>query len=221
MRLPTAAVFVGFTLALGCGREPLDPGPTGSAGSESAGSPGSAGSSGSFGRAGATGVGGGGSSASVLPNHRATASTCPTFPPPTVTTCPTPFGSPLECMTNADCTNGVDGRCEGSLPAGGCTCSYNECYSDAACPAAEVCACSNTYSGNTCVPSGCQVDADCGPGVYCSPVADPCTMVVQSYQCRTSGDQCVTDTDCTEGYICAFDSNMKLWACTPFTGCPM
>ena len=218
MRLAIAAVL-GIAFAFGCGREPLDLGPdAGSSGSAGSGIAGS-GSAGSVGGAGASGSGGGATSTVRVPaNHRATASTCPTFPPPTVTTCPTPFGEPIECMTNADCTKGVDARCAGSAPFGGCTCSYDGCFSDADCAADRVCACSGTYSGNTCVSGGCHVDADCGAGGYCVPVADPCTGVIEKYACHKPGDACIVDTDCPSGEMCALDLS---WYCSPPIACPL
>jgi len=210
MRFSSVALLVGVSAwALACGREPLDLGPTGSGDSSTAGAgaPGAAGSKGSAGSPGR-----------VPPKHRTVASPCqPVVPPPSIT-CPLPPG-PGMCMTDADCTQGGDGRCEVHIPYGGCTCTYDECFSDVDCPNGEVCACSGGYSGNRCVTSGCHVDADCGVGGYCTPIVDACSMAITSYACHQPGDICVADADCGDER-CEFGPTSWQWTCVSAPGCP-
>jgi hypothetical protein len=75
--------------------------------------------------------------------------------------------------------------------------------------------------GNVCVPSDCRVDADCGPGGYCSPtVSSSCGAFygVQGYYCHRPGDACVNDSDCAAGTTgpapyCAYDTSVGRWVC--------
>ncbi len=81
-----------------------------------------------------------------------------------------------QCVRDSDCTQGINGRCLASpppiSPCGG-FCSYDECFSDADCGGNVPCGCRSSASdsaANRCLPtSTCRLDADCGPGVYCSP----------------------------------------------------
>lgn len=79
------------------------------------------------------------------------------------------------CVTDADCTAGVNGRCS-HLHRGPANirlfCTYDECASDDAC-ASGPCQCrpsGESSEANRCENAGnCRVDADCGPGGFCSP----------------------------------------------------
>ena len=200
--------------ALTCGREPLDLGPTGSGGAGTAGATGSGGTTGSGGSAGAP--------TAPLPVpavHRAAATSCPMM---------APTASPLRCAveemgpckSDSDCTDGKDGRCVLSLPIAGCSCTYDQCFEDADCPAGNVCTCGGAYSGNTCVSGSCRVDADCGVGGYCSPVVGGCSSDAMDYACHTPKDTCSDNKDCPFGSSCAPDPSTGVWACGPGNGCP-
>jgi hypothetical protein len=210
-----------FLAAFSCGREPLD-------GGDASGSGGVAGSAGSTGSAGAGGPGGGGGATGVagfggrVPAvHRPTAMTCPMFAAPTSTMCPFAGEDRGDCNSNSDCTQGQDGRCEGTIPFASCQCSYDECFSDGDCPSGEACTCSGTYSGNACVLAGCRVDADCGVGGYCSPIPTSCGVGIAAYQCHTPRDKCVDDADCTLDESCTVDPSSNAWECAPAPSCPL
>jgi hypothetical protein len=114
---------------------------------------------------------------------------------------------------------GTNGRC---VESGGgvlyCSCSYDTCADDSACPTGQTCAChGSTYNdgGNTCVPGDCRIDSDCGAGGYCSPSFS--TMGCGSlggYYCHTPLDQCVNDSDCQSGFICNYSTQNAHWVCT-------
>jgi hypothetical protein len=74
--------------------------------------------------------------------------------------------------------------------------------------------------GNSvCLPANCRVDADCGPGGYCSAELGGCGTHVGyvGYYCHTPQDECQTDADCTiPGLFCVFDMTGKMrWVCGP------
>jgi hypothetical protein len=123
------------------------------------------------------------------------------------------------CNTDVDCEEadaGTDGRCTmlPSVPVP--LCSYDACFSDSDCGDAGVCACRDPNKGaaNTCVPSNCRVDADCGPGVLCSPTLGGCNSFtgVDGYYCHTPNDQCSAPADCFTG-SCVYDLATARWVC--------
>jgi hypothetical protein len=90
---------------------------------------------------------------------------------------------------------------------------------------------------NSCVHGGeCRIDADCGPGGYCSPsqvgvlcvcpspaLCDPgpcgsgsCACgdaCGHAYYCHTSRDACIDDSDCGPEATCNYDKLEKRWTC--------
>jgi hypothetical protein len=147
------------------------------------------------------------------------------------------------CVGDTDCTNGANGRClRFGGPACSDYCSYDECTSDSDCAGNVPCACrsSSSDSGpNACATaSNCRVDADCGPGGFCSPslvnkicqCSDPkfCTPADlagcsgggcscsgncgSGYFCHTPKDSCLDDSDCGSG-LCTFDLTGQTWLC--------
>ena len=102
-----------------------------------------------------------------------------------------------------------------------CVCRYDECQVASDCPAGSVCACHTTAYGadlaNKCIPGNCDVDADCGPGGYCSTTKDiTCGGPDSGVYCRTPKDTCVDDADCTAGGktgYCAYVPATKHWSC--------
>lgn len=144
----------------------------------------------------------------------------PTRPVPvTCSPCRPPGGGtssgPGECRSDADCTEGDNGRCV--FGRAGASCSYDECFSDADCGANEVCLCDGSGlggGGNSCITTSCRTNNDCG-GQTCSPTFGSCghyTGVV-SYACHTASDECTVDSDCGAGY-CAFDAAVSHWVCS-------
>jgi hypothetical protein len=122
-----------------------------------------------------------------------------------------------ECVRDSDCTQGINGRCLASPPpitpcAGGCT--YDECFHDAECGGNTPCACRSSASdgvANRCLPSSnCRLDADCGPGAYCSPSQIHTCIRLCPEQCPTGGGcfangqpvPCACSTNCRTGYFC-------------------
>jgi hypothetical protein len=129
----------------------------------------------------------------------------------------------MQCTSDGQCTAGTNGRC---VEAGGgvisCACTYDTCTHDTDCGSLTACACHGSpYTngqGNRCVPGNCRVDADCGPGAYCSPAWDPngCGSL-GGYYCHTSADQCVDDSDCTGSpagpAVCTYSATTHRWEC--------
>jgi hypothetical protein len=124
-----------------------------------------------------------------------------------------------QCNSDTQCTSGADGRC---VESGGgvlfCSCTYDTCADDAACPTGQTCACHGSPyvggQGNTCVPGNCRVDSDCGAGGYCSPAfSNMGCGGLAGYYCHTPQDQCVNDTDCGGGYACGYSTSAAHWVC--------
>jgi hypothetical protein len=159
--------------------------------------------------------------------HRPTAPICPSDRP--AAGCSVQFPGAL-CHLDSDCTAGTNGRCSGN-GHDGCNCTYDTCTSDANCPSGTLCACRNPsrndQGANVCLPSNCRVDADCGPGGYCSPSFDPgCGAYsgVTGWFCHTAADTCTNDSDCTgqdfgftEGNYCGFFPQVGHWQCAATT----
>ncbi len=157
----------------------------------------------------------------VLPvpeRHRPTADVCDMTRPP---------GSPspgLEgCTSDAECTDGANGRCSASRF--GNECSYDECFSDGEC-GGGLCLCRGarggvgSYGNNLCVGGNCRVDSDCGSGGFCAPSLGDCGDYggIVGYYCRTCEDECLNDSDCVDpmqgnGY-CAYNPVSARWACS-------
>ncbi|MFK7990758.1 MAG: hypothetical protein AB8I08_32355 [Sandaracinaceae bacterium] len=129
-----------------------------------------------------------------------------------------------DCARHEDCTDGLNGRCVGSS-FHGYRCTYDGCFADDECGEGP-CACGGRWSdANRCVPGDCQVDADCGPGGYCSPSLGSCGDYggVVGYFCHSCDDECVDDSDCPDtdsrtgvsqaGY-CAFSPEAGRWQCS-------
>lgn len=239
-RLVWAAIAVA---ALGaCGGTTLtdgNGGPDGGSSSSSGGSSSSGSSSSGSGSGSSSGSSGGASSGSsgsssggtgrVPVNHRPDDSQCQQ--PAPAGDCQIMSGGPGECHADADCADaGVNGRCIESM--GGaiyCRCTSDACAGDSSCPTGQTCACHGApYTGgdgNACVPGNCRVDADCGPGGYCSPSyqVQGCGGLA-GYYCHTPTDTCVDDSDCatsTSGpQVCAYSTTAGHWKCQQQSLCP-
>lgn len=160
--------------------------------------------------------------------HRTAGATCDSERPTGDAAPPEAFGT---CTSDADCTDGANGRCNGSR--GGWRCTYDECFADADCDGASACECENgglSAGANTCLPGNCRTDADCASG-FCSPTLGPCgtydptgseraNTSPAGYYCHTPEDECVDDSDCRDGDAgalgapyCAFDPVEARWLC--------
>jgi hypothetical protein len=199
--LPTVlALVVGPFLGAACGD---DDGSSGAGGSGASGTSSGSGASGS------------------LPepaSHRAEAASC-TGEPPAGNAVPDAMA---ECETDADCTEGANGRC--IWPNGGTNeCRYDECTQDVDCGGVSVCACrvEDQFGFNRCYQGNCVVDADCGSGGWCSPsavhVSPSCMEGISpgsvGYFCRTADDECLNDEDCGSDGACLFDVDALHWVC--------
>jgi hypothetical protein len=156
-------------------------------------------------------------------NHRPNDAQCLAAAPPG--DCGANGGGPVGQMCSMDnqCTMGTEGRCNADGPIPGCSCTYDTCADDSACPANQLCVCHGSAywsgEGNTCMPGNCRVDTDCGPGGYCSPTASGGCGEVSGYYCHTPGDQCVNDTDCGGDGACTYSTANHIWQCTMLELC--
>ena len=129
-------------------------------------------------------------------------------------------GDELQCTAHEDCTDGDNGRCVGNSHDGW-YCTYDLCASDDGCDGG-VCECGGGWRSdhNVCLGGNCRVDADCGPGGYCSPTFGDCGDYsgVEAYQCHTPDDACIDDEDCGDGApfaaYCAFNPAARRWMCS-------
>lgn len=121
-----------------------------------------------------------------------------------------------ECGSDADCTDGDNGRC---IQGRGQFCTYDTCYADSDC-GTGVCECGQGVGNNHCVSQGnCQVDTDCSGGQFCSPSLGSCGPYggVVGYFCHTPEDECVNDSDCTGSSPdahCSFNEESDRWTCS-------
>ena len=128
------------------------------------------------------------------------------------------------CSSDSQCADaGVNGRC---IESGGgvafCECTSDTCADDSACSTGQTCACHGSPydhwgDGNHCVPGNCRNDSDCVPCGWCSPSFSPAECgSVGGYYCHTPKDQCVNDTDCSDGGLpsdCGYDTSLGYWLC--------
>lgn len=128
-------------------------------------------------------------------------------------------GTMLECTEDADCTDGLNGRCVSEPRSGFPYCSYDQCLTDDDCDGG-LCECGGgEIAPNVCQPGNCVTDADCGDTGYCSPTQGDCGAYVGTvgYYCHTCDDECVTDADCGgDPYTtyCAYDPGVGHWRCS-------
>lgn len=155
--------------------------------------------------------------------HRGQATACPSDRP-AGTTVPNQ-GS---CATDAECTQGKNGRCV-SIALAPSACTYDTCFADSDCGGSGDCQCRDAASGgaNACRQGNCKTDADCGVvgRGFCSP-----SGVLLDVYCRTGvpagsfgwfchvpADECVSDSDCGSSALtgaCIFDVTKQHWACS-------
>ena len=178
------------------GAGPVGGGPIGSSGSDSAGSPSACGGSPS------------------LPVGRPKAPSCAATP------VDTPGPSAHACTVDGDCADaGADARCLGSK------CGFDQCLVDSDCPSGQACRCSNqlrgnVFAGNSCVPTGCRVDADCRPNGTCSPDTSGRCGSLSGYQCHSASDTCNSDADCCGSTPrCGYQPELGHWACSAVILC--
>jgi hypothetical protein len=113
-------------------------------------------------------------------HHRAASVDCPADRGPIAATpacdvATDPTCPEADCVTDADCTAGTNGRCS-HLHRGPASirlfCTYDECARNDDCPSGA-CLCresSESSAANECFDAGdCRLDSDCGPGGFCSP----------------------------------------------------
>ena len=119
------------------------------------------------------------------------------------------------CKSDADCKDGIEGRCiesgyreegdgkmglmrsnllaEAPRPPAPTICSYDQCVANTDCGAKGRCACGAALERDTCVQlDGCLADKDCGVDMVCS-----CGESEGPNSCI--GGNCRTDGDCHGG----------------------
>ena len=194
--------------------------------SSSSGASGTTSGSSSSSSSGSTGIVNG----RVPKNHRAVATPCDgTRPPNEPTGIPmvdggTSPGGYIECRTNAECTQGKNGRCNGN-GHDGWHCTYDTCQTDGDCKSGSVCQCEGGFraDNDVCLESGCRVDADCGSNGFCSPTLGDCGNYTGAvgYFCHQPTDECLDDTDCDApnpaGGVgsgsCRYNKTVGHWRC--------
>jgi hypothetical protein len=134
-------------------------------------------------------------------------------------------GTFCACGSDSECTGGNNGRCITDGNAGP-HCTYDGCFASSDCATGSSCACGDidSYSFNTCVPSNCSVDTDCGANGFCSPSYGTCGSFGGEYggiYCHTPQDTCINDSDCTtingtpnESGYCAYSTEVGAWTCS-------
>ncbi len=150
--------------------------------------------------------------------HRAVGETCAMTPPPEAMV---PDGGTGNCHSNADCTAGKNGRCQGSRI--GFQCAYDACYADSECTTGGpgVCACNAPVPGTSagsnteCLAANCRIDSDCGAAGFCSPTRGCFGADAVGYYCHTAQDECVDVDDCAAqgGGYCAYEPTVGHWKC--------
>jgi hypothetical protein len=164
-------------------------------------------------------------------NHRAAGLVCPQQRSSvSLTTDPFCIDSPLRsCVSDLNCTEGVNGRCIPDHFACSSVCSYDTCLTDSDCPDNEACECrasETSVAANRCQTDGnCRIDADCGTNGYCSPsqvgvfcfcpspaLCDPDTTSCYAGNTRVA---CACGDSCGHGYFCHTSRD----ACTDDSDC--
>jgi hypothetical protein len=198
---------------VGCGSSAIGP----DGGQAGAGS-GNAGTAGGAGQNGSAGTGG------PPAEHRAQAVACP------ATAFPPRDGGVVSCATDSDCVN--DGSYNWDRYCLQHTCNVDQCLTDGDCASDQVCGCADQFGGNgfhmnRCVQSACHVDADCGPGGYCSPATNNYCSSLSGYHCHKTTDTCRTAADCPQSHdggvtiprSCAYVPELDRWACAATVLC--
>src|SRR5579872_371478 len=156
-------------------------------------------------------------------DHRALPKTCATSPLCTSMDA----GTGHACSTDADCA-GVDGSFN---PLSSCLrgqCSFDQCLDDSDCPSNQVCSCSaDSYGGlgchsNACVPATCHVDANCGPGGFCSPDTSGHCGYIVGYHCHKPTDPCFNNAECglvTSPGGCVYSAPLGQFCCGQVSVC--
>ncbi len=131
-------------------------------------------------------------------------------PDPAVCTLPGPgnqdaCGAYAQCKADSDCTNGAIGRCGYDPEVGDCGCTY-VCQTDSDCNAGQACFCGE--GGGQCVEASCRTSADCAEGQSCA-LYDYLAMCgvtrVFGFACTSDHDECLADSQCSEGLECVSD----------------
>ena len=156
----------------------------------------------------------------ATPPHRPEATACEV---PEERSSPCEGDGDGECQLNSDCA-GVGATCVREVTSPdrhSCVCQVPECTSDVDCGGTDVCACGRGHDDcignscrNTCVDSGCRVDADCGDDGWCSPSTDGYGSV-STYRCHLDGgveDACLVAEDCEPFDTCTWQAGT--WGCT-------
>jgi hypothetical protein len=161
------------------------------------------------------------------PSHRAQATACST---PGPANCDIgDAGAGASCSNDSDCA-APDGSFTWYTFCLHGTCATDECITDSDCASNEVCNCASDsgYGGsvchvNRCLPANCHVDADCGPGGFCTPSVGYCGGILGFY-CHKPTDPCLdpsVDCHCPGLSVpaCVYSPQGANWVCGEAAGC--
>jgi hypothetical protein len=153
--------------------------------------------------------------------HACTKGDVPEHRPVPVACAPSPGGAAddggVSCVTDADCQ--PDGGIVGFPFCLSGRCGVDQCLTDDDCASGQVCGCSDKVRGltlrrNSCLPSSCRIDADCGPEGLCSPADNGHCYSTSSYHCRKAADTCCVQADCAAPTpICNYAPELDRWQC--------
>jgi hypothetical protein len=179
------------------------------------------GGAGHEGGAGGAGTGTGGAPAV----HRPQAVTCPA-----TTAFPARDGGAVSCTKDTDCVS--DGAFNPDRFCLQHTCRVDQCVTDADCPSDQACGCASQFGGNaihtnSCIPTACHVDADCGAGGFCSPATNNRCGSLSGYHCHGAADTCHDASDCAASHdggittptSCAYVPEVNHWQCAAAVVC--
>lgn len=132
---------------------------------------------------------------------------CPTKP---YVPYPTSCASGGECVHDAECTAGLEGRCQSIGDFCGCFYNPSPCAKDGDCGAGKICVCGDT-SGH-CESALCTSSDDCAVGDCVE--SSSCTG--NFFTCQTAQDTCGSSDDCkgnSNGPSCWAQGGK--WGCAP------
>jgi hypothetical protein len=101
-----------------------------------------------------------------------------------------------DCLSDAECTDGLNGRCIGDEWGYQVYCSYDQCLTDEDCDNGAVCACGGDEDRNVCMSSSCTINSDCAEGELC--VQDTFACHDSGWHCMAPDAACLSDSDCPD-----------------------
>jgi len=130
---------------------------------------------------------------------------------------PAGLGRGMGCSSDADCTEGLNGRCYPCETED--LCSYDDCFTDADCTGDMRCVCGvGNLGANRCLS---PLD-DCGGRASTTSYAYWYGIYPSGLACLTTRDTCRSDSACTGGAVCTRgpvdDELLPFFQCVLFDG---